>query len=298
MSSFWVWSLAPAHGKYVWDSLTAPDTPGTYYYGVCADVVPLESNTANNCSASTQVTVREAPPTTDIAFASVSVDPASPAAGGLFALEGVLRNAGKKTTAGFWVRFYRSDDATFTAPGPEVGSQWVWGMFSKGTQWVGKILDTPDERGTYYYRICADAAAGESDTSNNCSAAVAVKVTHKKPNLRITGWGVGHWRRDGTFPVHATVRNYGGPSPATTMRFYRSTDQNFQSPPGTEVSAVAVPALEKQDSGDPPWFLSPRQFMTRPPSPGRWCYRACVDAVAGESDTTDNCSKTIHCAIW
>ena len=32
--------------------LTAPTTPGTYYYGACVDAVPRESDTSNNCSTS------------------------------------------------------------------------------------------------------------------------------------------------------------------------------------------------------------------------------------------------------
>ena len=37
--------------------LTAPSTAGTYYYGVCVDAVPGESDTANNCSSAVPVTV-------------------------------------------------------------------------------------------------------------------------------------------------------------------------------------------------------------------------------------------------
>ena len=42
--------------------LTAPADPGTYYYGACVDAVPDEADTSNNCSASVQVTVADAPP--------------------------------------------------------------------------------------------------------------------------------------------------------------------------------------------------------------------------------------------
>ena len=37
--------------------LTAPSTPGTYYYGACVDAVTDESDTTNNCSTSVVVTV-------------------------------------------------------------------------------------------------------------------------------------------------------------------------------------------------------------------------------------------------
>ena len=38
-------------------SLTAPSTPGTYYYGACVDSVPGESDTTNNCSAGVPISV-------------------------------------------------------------------------------------------------------------------------------------------------------------------------------------------------------------------------------------------------
>ena len=38
-------------------SLTAPSSPGTYYYGACVDSVSGESNTTNNCSSAVSVTV-------------------------------------------------------------------------------------------------------------------------------------------------------------------------------------------------------------------------------------------------
>ena len=37
--------------------LTAPSTPGTYYYGACVDPVSGESNSQNNCSTAVRVTV-------------------------------------------------------------------------------------------------------------------------------------------------------------------------------------------------------------------------------------------------
>ena len=40
-------------------SLTAPSTPGTYYYGGCVDSVSGESNTGNNCSSGVRVTVSD-----------------------------------------------------------------------------------------------------------------------------------------------------------------------------------------------------------------------------------------------
>ena len=49
-------------------SLTAPSTPGTYYYGACVDAVSGESDTGNNCSTAVAVTVGAAPPPIDDPF--------------------------------------------------------------------------------------------------------------------------------------------------------------------------------------------------------------------------------------
>ena len=43
-----------------WDNITAPDTPGTYYFGACVDSVRDESNTSNNCSNAIRITVQSA----------------------------------------------------------------------------------------------------------------------------------------------------------------------------------------------------------------------------------------------
>ena len=48
-------------------SLTAPSTPGTYYYGACVDSVSGESNTGNNCSWGVAVAVGTPPATWIIA---------------------------------------------------------------------------------------------------------------------------------------------------------------------------------------------------------------------------------------
>ena len=46
-------------------NVTAPTTPGTYYYGVCVDSVPDESDTDNNCSLAVSVTVTAPPMVTE-----------------------------------------------------------------------------------------------------------------------------------------------------------------------------------------------------------------------------------------
>ena len=50
-------ALAASRNASASVALTAPSSPGTYYYGACVDAVTAESDTTNNCSASVPVTV-------------------------------------------------------------------------------------------------------------------------------------------------------------------------------------------------------------------------------------------------
>ena len=49
--------LSPSGTSEATVVLTAPETPGTYYYGACVDEVPRESDTNNNCSSAASLVV-------------------------------------------------------------------------------------------------------------------------------------------------------------------------------------------------------------------------------------------------
>ena len=282
--------LAPLHSKLVWHLVAMPSAPGTYYFGACVTAVEGESNTTNNCSSTgTPVTVRQAS-APDLVITTPHVDRANPAAGGVFWMHAILRNDGARTN-GTVFRYYLSDDATFTASDTEVHNYW-WGPFhSHGTSYPTSVLDVPASVGTYYYRVCADAVPGESNTTNNCSAPLEIVAPHTKPDLEFHQWSVGNW--DGPSPrIAAGVRNVGGASAAIRLRFYQSTDKTFTAS-DTVIHTVAVGPLAKTEARTPPAFYSGWVDVT-PPATGTYHYGACVDAVANESDTTNNCSPVIH----
>ena len=78
-----------------------------------------------------------------------------------------------------------------------------------------------------------------------------------------------------------------GESPATTLHYYRSTDATVTTS-DTEVGTDAVGALLA--SGTSAESID----LTVPSTTGTYYYGACVDAVAGESDTTNNCSTSVQ----
>ena len=74
------------------------------------------------------------------------------------------------------------------------------------------------------------------------------------------------------------------------MRYYRSTDATITTS-DTQVSTDAVPELAASSR-----FVE-RHNEILPTTPGTYYYGACVDAVAGESNTTNNCSRSVKVTV-
>ena len=125
--------------------LAAPSAPGTYHYGACVDAVAGESDTANNCSTSVQVTVRE-PDHPDLTAVSPSVSNSSPAVGSQFTLSATVQNDGNGESAATTLRYYRSTDATITTSDTEVGTAAVAGLAASVSDSQSVELVAPSAR--------------------------------------------------------------------------------------------------------------------------------------------------------
>ena len=269
--------------------LTAPSTPGTYYYGACVDSVSDESDTTNNCSPAVAVTVGAAP-APDLVVDTPTVSESTPVAGVSISLSATVRNQGNGSSAFTTLRYYQSSDSTITTGDTEVGTDSVFRLDASESGDESISLTAPSTPGTYYYGACVDAVSGESDTTNNCSAAVTVTVgAAPAPDLVVdvptvdTSAPVAGAR----FTLNATVRNQGnGRSDSTTLHYYQSTDTTITTD-DTEVGTDSVFRLNAAGSGDESIIL------TAPSTPGTYYYGACVEGVSGESDTTNNCSVTV-----
>ena len=267
--------------------LTAPATAGTYYYGACVDSVTGESDTTNNCSSSVTVTVPE-PQYPDLVVA-LTVNDATQQPGATFNLSATVSNTGDGESPSTTLRYYQSTDATITSSDTSVGTDPVGTLAASGTSAESISLTAPSSLGAYYYGACVDTVTDESDTTNNCSSAVQVDVQAWKPDLLVPELTVDLTDpvTGETFTVSATVSNFSrAASAATTLRYYRSADSTITTS-DTEVGTDAVGALSAY--GDSAESIS----LTAPSSVGVYYYGACVDAVAGESDTTDNCSASV-----
>ena len=269
--------------------LTAPSSPGTYYYGACVDAVTGESDTSNNCSDAVTVTVGA--PAPDLVVESPSVSDSSPFVGASFTFSATVRNRGTASSAATTLRSYLSTRPNTIEFGP-LGTDAVDALAASATSDESIDLTAPSPAGTYYYSACVGAVTGESDTSNNCSTTVAVTVS-TAPDLVVGSPSVSDSSPDAgaSFTFSATVHNFGtASSAATTLRYYRSADATI-SGTDTQVGTDAVGALSR--SGNSAESID----LTAPSSPGTYYYGACVDAVTGESDTSNNCSSAVTVTV-
>ena len=295
--------------------LSAPASGGTYYYGACVEAVSGESETGNNCSAAVAVVVaasgepgqpaepgspEPASSGVDLTVAAPMASDANPAAGASFTLSATVRNRGTARSGLTSLRFFRSTDATITvADTEEYGIIPVTGLAASGSVTKWAVVSAPASGGTYYYGACVDAALGETDTGNNCSPAVTVTVRAPppgNPDLRIGFTEVVPFSRtlyvSNRIGIGAAVQNAGGGvSSGTTLRIYVSTSQAVAASDRTEAGTVAVPQI-----------VASRKFgasksLNAPRTGGTWYYRACVDAVATESDTTNNCGEVVELEV-
>ena len=279
-------------------SLTAPSTPGKYYYNACVDAVAGESNTTNNCSfVSIAVTVL---PEADLVVGSPSVTDSSPETGESFTLSATVSNAGGGASAATTLRYYRSTDATISSADTQVGTDALWTLAASGTSAESISLTAPNSAGTYYYGACVDAVAGESSTTNNCSSSVQVTVSAAPsgPDLHpdglyvLTGIG-GITPPGGRLNIGVWVENEGDEaSAATTVRFYQSTDATIT----TSDTEVATHTLGELSAGASTSGIGSGP-VTAPATAGTYYYGACVDSVTGESDTTNNCSGSLPVVV-
>ena len=273
--------------------VTAPASPGRYYYGACVVPVTDESDTTNNCSPSVQVTVPQSGHP-DLMVLSPSVRDGNPSAGTQFTLAATVTNQGDGTAPATTLRYHRSPDANITPTDTEVGMEAVAALAAAASSSHSLEVTAPASPGRYYYGACVVPVTDESDTTNNCSPSVQVTVPQSgRPDLVVASPSVSPSdpSPEAQFTLAATVTNQGdGPAAVTILRYYRSPDANI-TPADTEVDTVAIAALAAAASS------SQSVSLTAPASSGRYYYGACVVPVTDESDTTNNCSPSVQVTV-
>ena len=181
----------------------------------------------NNCSSAVTVTVGAAP-APDLVVDAPTVSNSSPTAGASFTLRATVRNQGSGQSAATTLRWYRSSNATVSTSDIQVGTDPVSSLSASRTSSESISLTAPSSEGTWYYGACVESVSDESNTGNNCSAAITVTVgAAPAPDLVVDAPTVSNSAAaaGASFTLSATVRNQGAArSSSTTLRYYRSTD--------------------------------------------------------------------------
>ena len=269
----------------------APAAPGTYHYGVCVEPLPREIDVTNNCSGAVAVTVLPSPP--DLLVDMLTVSHGNPMPGQSLTLNVIVWNQGDGPSTPTTLRYYRSTDSTVTPDDPEVGTVQIPGLDASGSSAESLVTQAPSAPGTYYYGVCVGALPSESDTTNNCSDAVAIRVRPPPPDLeadRLTVSDSGPMAHQ-YLALNVIVRNRGdGPSSPTTLRYYRSADATVTAD-DVEVGRDHVARLSVSGS-------SAESVLTHAPSePGTYHYGVCVDPASGETNTANNCSNGVAVTV-
>ena len=229
----------------------------------------------------------------DLIVSSLSVSDDSPTAGESIVLSATVSNMGDGESDATTLRYYRSTDPTITMSDTMVGTAALGELAALGTSEKSISLPALATPGIYYYGACVDTMADESDATDNCSAAARVDINDPpppaRPDLIVSSLSVSDNSptTGGSFILSATVRNTGdGDSAATTLRYYRSSNATITTA-DTQVGTDGVGALAASGSS------TESLELTAPSSEGTYYYGACVDEMVDESDTTNNCSKSV-----
>ena len=293
--------------------LTAPNTPGTYYYGVCVNTVAAEADTTHNCSSATAITVSGA----DVMiFDAPQLSKTTLKSGETFQINTRVWNRGRIPSPQTILRYYLSEDENLSLDDTEVASDAVPPLSGRSAHPsrrradLSKTLTAPETSGSYSYTVCVDATPGDTDTLNNCSQPIPITVEAQSPTsippvakrdtpetqgpdliIRTARLDTATTMVAGAVRLHITLENRGTrTAPATTIRYYRSLDATI-SAADTELRAMNVGQL---NAGE---IIATWAILLAPTSPGVYYYRVCIDAVATESDTSNNCSDAFKVTV-
>ena len=151
-----------------------------------SDTSPLRELLSGNPNLEIDIEINPEPPSEpdpeietegpDLVIESLRANNTTVTAGGQFRLDVVIRNQGKAVSGAATIRFYRSSDETISTVDTQVtrASLPAVAANATGNKWVR--LTAPNTAGVYYYGVCVDRVADESDTENNCSTAVKITV--------------------------------------------------------------------------------------------------------------------------
>ena len=211
-----------------------------------------------------------------------------------------IRNAGDANSEATSAQARRSSDATINTS-DQVASDpiSVDPLAPGGEDRIRLFWDVPANQAevTFYLGMCVTPVAGETNTANNCSAAVKVTVASPQADLAVTvdfpGRADLNVADGGSGSMIFRVRNAGSAdAPQTSGDVERSSDRTFPTGGVTLDGRVTIPALGAGDDRQVSYTHGEQA------DPGdRYYVRMCADPVQGESNTDNNCSPAVRVGV-
>ena len=284
-------SLAAAGESEQSVTFTAPEAAASpYNYGACV-VTTGESVTTNNCTAAIPITVTAAVLLQPDLSLELGSSPASVMTGEDITITIKVTNQGQGNASNAALRYYSYSGTGLPSSGTEIenSSDTIGLLAANGETERFIIFSAPETAGAYNYGACVEAA-GESDTNNNCTAAIPIMVVNppqvdlilelvSAPTTAATGESI---------DIVFKVENQGEvDAEATTLSYYISFDADISSSDDTEIESVEISALAAGDSENAE-AVFPTLSATGP-----YYYGACVPPQTGETVTDNNCVSTM-----
>ena len=260
--------------------------------------ITVTARDPGNRSATQRFSVRvESASAPDLEFTNVTPTSVTGAPGGTVRATFTLRNGGNAMAAATTVRILASTNSSIETGDTEIGNSPTSGLGAGQSRTITATVQLPSQAsGTFYFGLCADAVPGESDTGNNCSQGVRVTVQGSGgPDLVVSlSRSSATVAPGGRFTYEVTIRNRGTASSASTQwRTFASSDPTISRSDTQIGQSAAVPAI-----GPSREVRGTSTITISSSAPAGTVYIGdCVDAVSGETNTTNNCSSAIRVTI-
>ena len=259
---------------------------GIYYYWAC--VVSSETTRTNNCSDAKAITG----PQPDISVSSFSASPTIISSDRKVNLAFTITNSGNATADSITLRYHRSQSDNTSDSGTPIATDDISRILAGGSNNVTADV-TRHSSGIMYYWVCV-TVADETTTDNNCSNN-AIAITIGVPDLAVVDFTANSSttttdiNSGGVVNLSAKVRNSGTfTANSTTLRFYRSQNNSINDSANNlaTTDSISISSLSANSSSDATVDVTGH-------GSGIYYYWACVVAVSGESDITNNCSDFV-----
>ncbi len=188
---------------------------------------------------------------------------------------------------------YLSSNSMISTGDTKIGREFpVSSLDPSGWENVVTSLTAPGAEGTYYVGACVAPVPDEVATANNCSEGYEITVAGD-PDLTVINPSVTDTSltQSQEYTITVTAKNIGTvPAPATSIRFYLSTDATIKTT-DTRLSSDTYYGVSALGPGMINTITT--DYLYAPWETGTYYVGACVNTVGGEVDFDNNCSSGV-----